>query len=186
MQLNFLLYHNPISNSSVSLRACCILVWYKQAVENASFWLNVEWEENCVKMKLLSRHKNIKLHNEWWCFPSSHTHSHLLSYDCNAIKNRRKIRIELSLLILLFPYKETFIFPGVHTHTQTMKGMQWRILRKGINDDDATVDDKKWNIESAESSHASTLFELKFFCETCMSQCLTSCSMREHFKERVS
>ena len=76
---------------------------------------------------------------------SSHTHSHLhedvsmwnLSYDCHAIKNRKnrkKIRIELSLLILSF-YKETFIFPG--THTQTMRGC------KEDDDDDATVDDKK-------------------------------------------
>ena len=62
---------------------------------------------------------------------SSHTHSHFhedvsmwnLSYDCHAIKNRKnrkKIRIELSLLILSF-YKETFIFPGAHTHTHTHK-----------------------------------------------------------------
>lgn len=86
----------------------------------------------------------------------------MLSYDCHAIKNRKnrkKIRIELSLLILSL-YKETFIFPGTHTH----KLWEWR---KGINDDDATVDDKNWNIEWAESSDASTLFGLKFFCATC-------------------
>ena len=102
---------------------------------------------------------------------SSHTHSHFhedvsmwnLSYDCHAIKNRKnrkKIRIELSLLILSF-YKETFIFPGTHTHInhermqrrkESMMTMQLLMI-------------KKWNIESAESSHASTLFELKFFCE---------------------
>lgn len=119
---------------------------------------------------------------------SSHTHSHLHNFDVEAFvwlqchKESKEMKENSNWIELIDTslYKETFIFPGTHSHTHTLTNherMQWRRLRKGINDDDATVDDKNWNIESAESSHASTLFELKLFCETCMSQCLTSCSI---------
>lgn len=75
-------------------------------------------------MRLLSRHKNIKLHNEWWCFSSSHTHSHLHDDDvyafvwlpCHKESKESKENSNWIELIDTFSLQRNFYFSW-HTHT---------------------------------------------------------------------
>ena len=141
-------------------------------------------------MKLLSRHKNIKLHNEWWCFlssvftypfPFSRRRLNVESFvwlPCHKESKESKENSNWIELIDTLILQRNFYFSCTHTHTQP-----WEDARK-------TMMTMQLLMIKNEILRVLSLHTLRRFLNwnsfvRYMSQCLTSCCMRsiEYFKK---